>query len=250
MLISAFWPGCKTARPTLSSAEPAVEAPLVGSPFDPSAEHKYVLYPGDRLLVRYPTDPTLNAETLIRSDGKISLLYVGDVQAAQRSPTELAAELNQRYEGVLKEANTAVIVLEESGRRIYLGGQVRIPGAFPLRAGETLTQCIFEAGGITEYAQSSEIVVVRVRPGERTYVLTANLANILAGRTPDVQLEPFDIVYVPETSITVINRFVEQYINRMIPRSVSFPFTTELYTQPVRIISNDQSNLPPVEITR
>jgi len=65
-----------------------------------------------------------------------------------------------------------------------------------------------------------------------------------------VRLEPFDIVYVPETVITRINRFVEQYINRMIPTQVSFPFTTELHNQPLHVISNNPATTPAVSITR
>ena len=226
--------GCRTPTPRVGFVEPIADTPLAGSPFDPAIKPKYVLYPSDELLIIYPTDQTLDQQIPIRADGNISLPYVGDVQAADRSPSELAADINDKYQGVLKNPNVAVIVKKEVGRRVYFGGQVRTPGALTLKPEQTLTQCLFETGGVTENAQSEQIIVVRVRRGEGTYVLNANLDRILAGLEPDVRLEPYDIIHVPETKITAINRFVEQYINRMIPRPMSFPFTTELHTEPAK----------------
>jgi len=242
--------GCeRTPRITVAPAtQPAAE--LAGSPFDPSLPTRYVLYPGDRILVRFPTEATLDQEVRIRSDGMISLPYVGDVPAAGRAPAELAADLNRRYT-ILKKAEVAVIVLEESGRRVYIGGQVRTPGALPLSPSQTLTQAIFEAGGLTPQARREEVVVIRARPGDATYVLKADLGRILAGQEPDVRLEPFDIVHVPETIIARVDQFVEQYVNSVIPRAAIFTFTTELKSQPIKVINNRQpSATPSVSITR
>lgn len=242
--------GCRTTATRVAMMQSEVHESLADSPFDPAAEPRYVLCPGDELMIRFPTDSTLDQRLRVRSDGKISLSYVGDVDAAQRSPAELAAELNRRYEGVLKNANAAVIVLEEAGRRVYVGGQVRAPGALVLQGPQTLTQTLFAAGGLTPYANAEQVIVLRSRPGDATYVLAANVGGILAGREPDVRLEPFDVVHVPDTPITRINQFVEQYINAMIPRAVNFPFTTELAVQPVRVIDNSASGVPAVQIQR
>lgn len=233
-------------RVEVAASLPAGE--LAGTPFDPAAETKYELYPGDRLMIRYPTDPTLDQEVRIRSDGFISLAYVGDVQAARFSPAELAHELNTRYAGVLKKADVTVIVVDEAGRRIYLGGQVRVPGALPLRANQSLSQAVIEAGGVTPQAQTEQVIVIRRSP-DATYVLKANLGRILAGAEPDVRLAPFDIVHVPETVITRIDQFVDQYVNSLIPRPVIFSFDVELKKQPVHVISNQQS-VSPISITR
>lgn len=247
-LVLTFATGCHqpTTRVEVAASQPAGE--LSGTPFDPGAEVKYELYPGDKLMIRYPTDPTLDQEVRIRSDGFISLAYVGDVQAARLSPAELARELNTRYTGVLKKADVTVIVLDEAGRRIYLGGQVRAPGALPLHANQSLSQAIFEAGGVTVQARTEQVIIIR-RGSDTTYVLKANLGRILAGAEPDVRLAPFDIIHVPETAITRVDQFVDQYVNSLIPRPVIFSFDVELKKQPVRVISNQQ-NTPAVSITR
>ena len=203
---------------------------------------KYTLYPGDKLLVRYPTDPSLNQQVPIRSDGMISLPYVGDVPAARRTPQELAKDLNNRYKGILKMGQVTVIVLEESGRRIYLGGQVFTPGAYPLKPNVTLVQALFEAGGVTPEANTRQILILRSAGDEGTFILENNLEKILAGKEDAVALQPFDVVFVPQSVIAKADQFVEQYINLIVPRSLNFPFTYQMRNAPLRVIDESRTN--------
>ncbi len=241
--------GCQKPVYRIEIATTQPVSTLTGSPFDPAVTPRYTLYPGDRLMIRYPTEATLDQEVRVRSDGFISLPYVGDVQAAGRSPSELTEDLNNRYATAFVKPNVAVIVVEEAGRRVYLGGQVRDPGSIPLQANQTLSQAIFEAGGILMQGRSDSVIVIRNVPGDATYVLKADVSRILAGAEADVRLAPADVVHVPETVITKVDQFVEQYINAVMPRSMLWNFTTYTNTQRVRVVSNQQS-IPPVTITR
>lgn len=227
-----------------SSSRDVTFVPMQGSPFDPEGAPRYVVYPGDVLLCRFPSDPTLDQQVRVRTDGKISLPHVGEVPAAQRTPEELSTDLSRRYEGVLKQPDVTVIVADESGRRIYIGGQVRTPGALSLHPNQTLSQALFESGGITGNAHIHDIIILRNRVDEGTYVLKSDLHRILAGQEPDVRLEPQDVIHVPETAIAQIDRFVEQYVNGLIPRAAFFSFTTELSTQPVRVINQNTAQFP------
>lgn len=220
------------------SAEPPVS--LTGTPFDPAVQPKYILYPSDKLLVRYPSDKELDQEVRIRSDGMISLPYVGDIQAAYRAPEELAGEINERTQSVLANPRVAVIVLEEVGRVSFVSGQVRAPGMVPLRPSQTLAQAIVEAGGVTTMANTEQVLVVRAVPNDARYVLTADLKRILAGKDPDIRLQPYDVIHVPETIIAQVDLFVEQYVNALIPRPVSFPFMTQLHNEPLKIINSGE----------
>lgn len=179
----------------------------------------------------------------------ISVPHLGDVKAAQREPMQIAAEIQERLVGVLQKPEVTVIVASEEGRRVYLSGEVQSPGAVPLTYNQTVMRAISAVGGLRETARGDGVLILRCRPGEATYVLQVNRDRILAGLDPDVVLEPFDIVYVPETTIAKVDRFVEQYINRIIPRPMSFPFTTELAAQPVRVVGQSQP-VPAVTITR
>lgn len=222
--------------------------PIEQSPFAPAETPRYVLYPGDVLQVRFPSDPELDTQVPVRSDGKVTVPHVGDVMAAGREPMELARDLEQRMEGVLTKELVTVIVAEESGRRIYVGGDVRQPGSQLLRAQQTLSQALFEAGGVPGTAAMESILVLRHRP-DANYVLKADLNRIVHGEAPDVPLEPFDVIFVPETIITKVDRAVDQFVNALVPRSVSFPFITEIRSAPVRVINGNQSTFP-VSISR
>ncbi|MBI4579901.1 MAG: polysaccharide biosynthesis/export family protein [Planctomycetes bacterium] len=230
--------GCQQPALTVNrlSHDPPVD--LVGTPFDPAVKPKYVLYPGDRLLVRFPTDKELDQEVRIRSDGKISLPYVGDIEAAYRAPQELAAEINEKSKAVLTDPRAVVIVLEEVGRVIYINGQVQKPGILSLQPGQTLMQTVTAAGGATILANAEQVLVLRRVPDDATYVLSANLKQIVAGQAPDVRMEPFDLVHVPETIIAQVDLFVEQYVNALIPHAASFPFITQLHNEPLKIVSD------------
>ncbi|MCP4589383.1 MAG: hypothetical protein GY842_01435 [bacterium] len=242
-------PGVYVAGLLSGCQQPTTPVSLAESPFHAETTPEYCLYPGDELYVRFPTNADLDQPVRIRSDGMISLPHIGDIQAAQRSPMALASEVESKLVGILQKPEVAVMVTAEAGRLVYVGGEVLRPGAVSLRPQQTLAQVIFEAGGALDTAHLGDILILRHRIGEATYVLKSDLALILAGQAADVRLEPCDIVFVPETIIAKIDEFVEQYINRIIPRPVSFPFTTELAAQPVRIVSGG-STVPPVTIAR
>jgi hypothetical protein len=108
-----------------------------------------------------------------------------------------------------------------------------------------------EAGGTTSTANIEQVIVLRSVPDDATYVLSVDLAQVLAGKAADLRLHPFDVVHVPQTIIAQVDLFVEQYINLIIPRSVSFPFITELHSQPLEVINDGgQFDAPPIQLTR
>jgi polysaccharide biosynthesis/export protein PslD len=186
---------------------------------------------------------------LVRSDGKISLSYVGDVQAALRSPAELTKELNDRYDEVLKSPDVAVIITKESGRRVYVGGEVQLPGVLTLHPNQTLVQALFVAGGLTMRAHRGEVLIMRACPDGGVHTVKTNVDRILAGIDPDIRLEPLDVIHAPSSVIAKVGDFVEMYINRIIPQPFQAVFTYELHTQPLEGNVGSGGSFP-VEIIR
>src|SRR5215813_11976897 len=70
----------------------------------------YVIRVGDVLDVRFYKTPELNVEVPVRSDGKISLDPIGDIQAAGLSPEALSKALSKKYAGELTDPRVTVIV--------------------------------------------------------------------------------------------------------------------------------------------
>jgi protein involved in polysaccharide export with SLBB domain len=180
---------------------------------------EYRLAPGDLLSIKFWGNPELNEDVPIRPDGAISLAYVGDVQAAGRTPAELDADLTQRYTGELRRPRISVLVREFNSQRIFVGGEVSKPGMLPIKGPETLVQALQEAGGLLATARRQQIVLLRQQPGGTRIARTIDVRPILSGERPqlDVPLQAMDVVFVPRTRINNVDQFVEQYIRQVLP---------------------------------
>lgn len=191
---------------------------------DASEELQYVLQAGDVLEIKFFFTPELNQTVPIRPDGRISLQLVDQLQAAGATPTGLNKLLVERYSAYLIKPEVAVIVREFGGRVVYVGGEVTAPNVIPLKSTMTVLQAIFAAGGLRESAQPADVIVIsRGKDGTPT-ARKVNLKKTMSGELPqdDSVLQPFDIIFVPKSTIGKLNKFVDQYINNIIPRSVMF----------------------------
>jgi len=179
----------------------------------------YRIRVGDSLDVRFYKTPELNVEKVpVRSDGKISLDLVGDVQAGGLGTDELSANLIRAYSRELQEPQIAVIV-RSFGGMVYVGGEVNKPSSINFTEGITALEAIQGAGGFNIEASTENVVLVR-RAGDHYEGYRLFLKKALNGDdyTQDVALEPNDVVYVPKSRIANLNLIVNQYITKMIPQ--------------------------------
>ncbi len=207
--------GCATRVPPAADAnwpQACPDAPLI-------------LQPGDTLRIRFAFWPELDEEQIVRPDGKISLPLAGVVTAAGITPEQLHEELLKLYADKLKNPEITVVVRWLDNRRIYVGGEVRAPGVIAMPSRITVPQAIMQAGGlIKDSAKLSTVVVVRQKDGKQ-YACSVDVRKMFESPQSDAfMLEPFDIVYVPRTAIDRVDQWVEQYINRVIPRNVYMSF--------------------------
>lgn len=177
----------------------------------------YRIKVGDYLGVRFYKTPELNVEVPVRSDGKISLEVLGDVQAAGFEPTELSHMLSERYEAELTNPRVTVIVLAFGGQ-VFVGGEVKSPSAVAFATGMTVLQAIDGAGGFLDTAKPERVVLIRHTDGAyKAHEL--DLKKALTGKdlSVNVSLQPSDIVHVPRSRIANVNLLVDQYIRRNLP---------------------------------
>ena len=156
----------------------------------------------------------------VRPDGKISISRLGEVQAAGYSVDELQFALEQASQGIVHNpVEPSLDVLKSTGARIYVGGEVRMPGVYPLEGAPSALQAVLTANGFNNDSRLNNVIVMRRNPQGKPYVFKTNLRVALSrGHTDnDVMLRPFDVVYVPKKTISKLNLFVEQYIDNMVP---------------------------------
>lgn len=204
----------------------------VGGPVGPTqAPAEYRIQPGDQLDIKFFYNPELNEAALVRSDGKISLQLIDDIQAAGLTPAQLDQDLTRLYAQELQRPTITVLVRASTGHRIYVGGEVGTPGLLTLAPGTTALQAVINAGGFRETAKPGAVIVIRKGSDNRAIPIRVDLDPSLDGVSAegDISLEPSDIVYVPRTFIAEANLFVNQYIERLLLyRGISLGFGYDL----------------------
>jgi protein involved in polysaccharide export with SLBB domain len=223
VLLMALFAGCQGTK---SYVKPAGASP--------EPLHKVTLGPGDVIDVKFFYNPELNESQTVRPDGKIVLQLVDEVSVYGKTPAELRNELIRLYISKLKRAEIAVLVRSFYERRVYVGGEVKTPGLIPMPGRLTVLEAIMQSGGFEpKTAQVSNVVIIRHKNGKR-YGGTLNFAKILNGNGEDAKpfyLEPNDIVYVPRTVIVKVNQWIDQYINKIVPRTgLTFSYPVGLGT--------------------
>ncbi|HEX9049851.1 MAG TPA: polysaccharide biosynthesis/export family protein [Anaeromyxobacter sp.] len=126
----------------------------------------YVIGPGDLLQVRVWNDETLGGRAKVRSDGRISLPFLDDVSVAGLSPDKLARALEVRLAGYVNTPRVTVALEEEKLVSVSVLGEVAKPGVYDLTAGSGVLQALASAGGMTPWASSDRIFVLRRAGGE------------------------------------------------------------------------------------
>jgi protein involved in polysaccharide export with SLBB domain/SH3-like domain-containing protein len=187
----------------------------------------YILQAGDELDIKFFYNPDLNESLKIRPDGKVSLQLLDEIQAAGLSPAELDEQVTERLGRYVDNPSTSVIVKAFSNQKVYVGGEVNRPGLIPLTGSLHTIQAILQSGGMLDSAQLKNVVIVRHIGDSNSTAFTVDVSRVLKGE-PDVLLAPFDIVYVPKTTIAKVDQFVEQYISGIIPDNVIFTFPYNL----------------------
>lgn len=224
IVILALLLGCASQN-TVVKYEPP---PGAAGPQEPP---EYFIQPGDELDIKFFYNPNLNETILVRPDGKISLQLVDEVRAAGLTPAQLDDVLTQKYAKELKKPAVTIIVRSFTGRLVYVGGEVNTPGLINLAVGMTALQAVINAGGLRETAEPAGAIVIRKGQDNKPIPLRVDLNETIYGKgdTFNFQLKPSDIVYVPKSSIAKANKFVNQYIERLLLfRGVNFGFTYEV----------------------
>jgi polysaccharide biosynthesis/export protein len=186
----------------------------------------YTIEPGDSLDVRFFYNPELNEEVVVRPDGNISLPLVGEVRAGGRTPLQLEQSLKDSYSRELRQAAITVIVKDFAGQRVYVDGEVGDPQMVTLTGGLTTMQAIASAGGFKPTARKGEVLVIRRSGAEKPEVIPVDLQKVIEGSdvAQDVRLQPYDIVFVPKSTISELNLWIEQYIKNNIPIPFGFGY--------------------------
>ncbi|MFC1890192.1 polysaccharide biosynthesis/export family protein [Thermodesulfobacteriota bacterium] len=202
----------------------------------------YVILEGDILNIRVFGCPELAQTQRVRPDGKISLQIIGDIQASGLTPAELDAAITSAYSRTIVNPEATVIMRSFRGYTVFVGGSVNRPGEIKLHGRLTARQAITCAGGYTEEAKTASVLLVRSSVGSEREIMELDLSQQHRVGSPDIDLEPFDILFVPRTLIAHVDRFVAQYIDSIVPKVFGVKLHNSYDLNPV--INEETAGLP------
>jgi len=154
---------------------------------------------GDTIKLTFPGSPEYNQTQKIRSDGKISLALIGEIDAAGRKIGPFQQELSRLYEKHLQNSEV-VVALETGNSPVYVSGAVSHPGRIVIDGPMTALEAIMEAGGfIQNSSDPKKVRLIRIENGRyTTHILDLSMA--LKGQSSTaLYLKPKDVIFVPET---------------------------------------------------
>lgn len=176
-----------------SAAYLAVVAPLHAQ-----ATAGYTVKPGDMLEISVWKEPDLQRQVLVRPDGQFSFPLVGEVDARNKTVTELNKTVSERLTRYISDAVVTISVQEIKGNKIYVLGQVNKPGEFIVNPSVNIMQALSMAGGMTPFAATNDIIVLRGQSKEQK-AMAFRYNDVVRGRSLDTNIELLsgDIVVVP-----------------------------------------------------
>ena len=181
---------------TSSSPDTGAAAPGTGPAGVVDTAH-YVIGPDDMLQVTVWREPSLSGSLPVRPDGMISLVLIGDLKAAGRTPMQLSADISQRLKRYIQDPVVSVAVTADTSQRVFLVGQVGKVGPISMSPGMTPLQAISAAGGPGPYANVKHIYILR-GAGDHQQRIPFNYKQALKGESrQSLVLLPGDTIIVP-----------------------------------------------------
>lgn len=190
----------KSSPPPAQSSKQALAAANNGSNISPASmvdPATYVIGSEDTLQITVWKEPTLSGTIPVRPDGNISLVLAGDMPAAGRTPMQLSREIEEKLKKYVQDPNVSIIVTGVNSHRIYMVGEVGHVGAIPLTAGMSPLQAIAAAGGLSPFANTKKIYILRGEQGQQKKIPFNYKAALKGESAQNITLLPGDTIVVP-----------------------------------------------------
>jgi polysaccharide biosynthesis/export protein len=183
------------------TASPQNEATSAGDPAHNGKAHDstFIIGVDDVLAINVWKETELTRTIPVRTDGKVSLPLVGELQAAGRTPLQLEQEITDKLRSYITDPEVSVMVQQINSEKINVLGQVVKPGAYSLSTAPTVMDAIAAANGLKDFAKKKSIYVLRKNASGGEDRFPFNYNDYIKGKntTQNMKLEPHDTVVVP-----------------------------------------------------
>jgi polysaccharide biosynthesis/export protein len=195
--------GQGTALPALpasaSNAQPATTQKPDTTGAAKGHDNSYIIGNDDVLSINVWKETEISRSVPVRSDGRISLPLVGEVQATGSTPLKLEQDISAKLKNYIAEPEVTVIVQQVNSQKFNILGQVNRPGSYPIANTATVLDAIAIAGGFRDFAKQKAIYVLRQNPDGSQKRIPFNYKEVVKGKNPEqnIKLQPRDTIVVP-----------------------------------------------------
>jgi polysaccharide biosynthesis/export protein len=183
----------------LAACGPGIGNAISVDKFDDKADsvsNEYIINIGDSLSIQVWEQPLLSGTMPVRSDGRISIPLINEVQAAGKTPSKLQAEIEASLKSVVLNPKVTIVVLNSKPPTISIMGEVGKPGPMPLDRDTGVAEALAAAGGLSPFAHKDRIFVVRSTPEPARIHFTYEALTRKVGKASQFRLRPGDIIVV------------------------------------------------------
>ena len=158
----------------------------------------YKIGPGDILRISVWKEEGMEQEVLVKPDGGITFPLVGDMKASGMTTSGLTAAIKNRLRRYIPDPVVTVSVLQAVSNKIYVVGKVNRPGEYNATHYMDVLQALSLAGGLTPFAESDEIKIIR-RGDNKKETFNFDYDEVISGKRLDMNiiLKAGDTVAVP-----------------------------------------------------
>lgn len=155
--------------------------------------------PGDMLKIQVYGEKELTGTYQVSPEGSIMFPFVGEVKVDGLNNFSLAAKISEMLkDGYINDPQVTVLVEEFVSKRIFVLGQVKKAGSFPIRTRMSVIEAISLSGGFTDFADISNVVVTRKGKDEKEKRFVIDIKEIVNGTKENFYLNAGDIIFVRE----------------------------------------------------
>lgn len=161
---------------------------------------EYRIGPADVLSISVWNHKEMNQTVTVRPDGHVSFSLIGDIPAVGLTPLELQGAMEKALGEYMEliPGEVSVVVDAVHSYKVSVLGEVRLPGRFEFQNQASVLDALAEAGGLTEFASSSNILILRTNDG-RTEKIHFDYQKLLRSKNTEARLLifPGDVILVP-----------------------------------------------------
>jgi len=216
--------GAGAGGSSTTAAKPG-RADGLGNPLLGGERHPlYRLRPSDVVEISFTVAPEFNQTLTVQPDGYVTLKDAGMVAVQGLNLAEFTHAVQKAYQGYLHDPQVAVLLKDFERPYFIVGGEVGRPGKYELRSDITVAEAVQIAGGLTQRAKHSQVVLFRRVNDVLVETRLLNLKRMLkqSALKEDAHLCPGDLVFVPQNAISKIDRFLSKPSVSMYMNSAQF----------------------------